>query len=160
MSDVRGASLTSPKEKSIFNEGDEEPSLTDNASFDRTREYTRTIDLLRLLHNALARFIESWQNFEGGELEYFEGAEHEALRRIWDAYLAQIKKNMAELRFMRTTLRQRTELFDNKRSGVGFLPWYWSFYVLADWYSLSMLHNWSKVERLPFKGRTLGGLRE
>lgn len=44
--------------------------------------------------------------------------EYQALRKAWDSYLAAINKDMSELRYLRRSLLQRIEMFDNKRSGV------------------------------------------
>ena len=95
--------------------------MFDDAGFTRTKDYTRTTDLLRLLHNALIITIESWEDFESGEIQYFDVQEHQALRVIWDAYLAAISKEISELRFLRRLLQQKIEMFDNKKSGVSTL---------------------------------------
>ena len=113
-----GPPLIFSKEESIFSKSGRTTTLVDDASFTRTKGYTRTIDLLRLLHNALVRIIESWENFESGEIQYFEVQEYQALRKAWDSYIARINKDMSELRFLRRTLQQKIEMFDNKRSGV------------------------------------------
>ena len=95
--------------------------MFDDARFTRTKDYTRTIDLLRLLHNALVITIESWENFESGEILYFEVQEHQALRTTWDAYLATISKDISDLRFLRRLLQQKIEMFDNKKNGASIL---------------------------------------
>lgn len=110
------------QEDSIFSKSERTSSLVDDAKFTRTKDYTRTIDLLRLLHNALIKKIESWENFEIGEIQYFEVQEYHALRKTWDSYIAGINKNITELRFLRRNLQQKIEMFDNKRSGVGLSP--------------------------------------
>lgn len=109
------------QEESIFDEGLRTSSLVDDAKLTRTKEYTRTIDLLRLLHNALVKLIEAWQHFEAGEIQYFEMKEHLTLRKTWEAYLAGINKDMAELRFLGLSLHQRIEMFDKKRGGVSYV---------------------------------------
>ena len=114
-------SANSRQEESIFSESGRTSSLFDDARFTRTRDYTRTTDILRLLHNALVITIESWEDFESGELQYFEAQEHEALRVTWDAYLAAIRKDISELRFLRRMLQQKIEMFDNKKSGASTL---------------------------------------
>jgi len=81
-------------------------------------EYTGTIDLLRLLHNALVKTIEAWEHFKTGEVQYFEMPEYQTLRKTWEAYLAGVNKDMTELRFLRRSLQQRIEMYDNKRGGV------------------------------------------
>ncbi|KAL2047059.1 hypothetical protein N7G274_001078 [Stereocaulon virgatum] len=93
-------------------------SIIDDANFTRMNEYTRTLDLLRLLYNVLVRIVELWENFESGELQYFEVQENQALRKTWDSYIAGVNKNVTELRFLRRTLQQKIEIFDNKRSGL------------------------------------------
>ena len=117
------------QEDSIFSKSERTSSLVDDAKFTRTKDYTRTIDLLRLLHNALVKKIESWENFEIGEIQYFEVQEYQALRKTWDSYIAGINKNITELRFLRRNLQQKIEMFDNKRSGVGPSPS--SLYVIC-----------------------------
>ncbi|KAL9040715.1 MAG: hypothetical protein Q9214_004374 [Letrouitia sp. 1 TL-2023] len=106
-------------EERIFDEpiGDD-ASLTDEDGFPRTREYTRTIELLRLLHNSLVKFIESWERFEDGEIQYFNINEQNSLRRAWGSHLAGIEKNINELKFLRRSLQQRIETFDTMRTGV------------------------------------------
>ena len=96
-------------------------SLADDKTFRRTKEYTTITDLLRLLHNALIKIIESWENFEKGEIQYFEVEDYQALRKVWDSHLAAINKDMSELQYLRRSLLQRIEMFDNKRSGVSVL---------------------------------------
>lgn len=95
--------------------------MFDDANFSRTRDYTRTTDLLRLLHNSLVITIESWEDFESGEIQYFEAQEHEVLRVTWDAYLAAIIKDISELRFLQRLLEQKIGMFDNKKSGASTL---------------------------------------
>ena len=74
--------------------------------------------MLRLLHNALTKTIESWENFEEGEIQYFQVEDKDILRMDWSRYLEGIEKDMAELRLLRTSLHQKIEMFDNKRNGV------------------------------------------
>ena len=71
------AMINRMQEASIFIGAAERAPLVDDASLNRTREYTWISELLRLLHNALIRFIESWENFEDGELQYFYGEEQQ-----------------------------------------------------------------------------------
>ena len=111
-------SLTPLKDRDIFGDGYLQASLTDDTQFSRTRDYTATIDLLRLLFNSLVRFIESWESFADGEVHYFEVTNQETLRSIWETYLANIEKDMTELRFLRRALDQMIEGLTNKRSGV------------------------------------------
>ena len=106
------------KEQSIFTESVERDSLTDDAAFSQTREYTTTIELLRLLHNDLVKILESWESFDHGEIQYFDVKDQETLRRGWESYLARIEKDMSELRYLRRSLQQRIESLDSKRNGV------------------------------------------
>ena len=92
--------------------------LIDDPQLSRTLDYTATVDLLRLQCNALVKVIESWERFEDAELQYFLGAEHEALRRIWDGYIAEIDTSANELRSLRTILQQKIKTFNNMRHGV------------------------------------------
>ena len=108
------------QEESIFNEGSKAAALVDDVTFQRTKEYTTITDLLRLLYNSLVKLIESWENFANGEIQYFDVTEFPALEKKWDSYKASINQDMSELRYLRRTLMQRIEMFDNKRSGVSF----------------------------------------
>ena len=110
--------LTLLQDEGVFGENFPRASLTDDTKFSRTRDYTATIDLLRLLLNSLVRFIESWESFADGEVQYFEVKDQESLRKMWENYLAGIEKDMAELRFLRRALDQRIQALNNKRSGV------------------------------------------
>ena len=92
--------------------------MSDDVKFNRTREYTSTIELLRILCNAVIKIIESWERFEGGELLYFHVEEQSILQKKWDGYLADVVKDSNELRSLRTTLRQKIETFENMKSGV------------------------------------------
>ncbi|MCJ1283202.1 hypothetical protein MMC26_002530 [Xylographa opegraphella] len=95
-----------------------QPPLNDDVSFNRTREYTSTIELLRLLCNAIIKIIEYWERFAAGELLYFHVEEQATLQRKWDGYVADIEKDSNELRSLRTTLRQKIETFDTMKSGL------------------------------------------
>ncbi|KAL8723308.1 MAG: hypothetical protein Q9225_000360 [Loekoesia sp. 1 TL-2023] len=106
------------QEESIFSEDTSVASLVDDGPFQRTKEYTTITDLLRLLHNALVKFIDSWENFEKGEIQYFEMEDYQALGETWDSNLANINRDVSELRYLRRSLLQRIEMFDIKRSGV------------------------------------------
>lgn len=64
------------------------------------------------------KLIESWEQFEEGEIQYFNIDEHNSLRRAWEAYLAGIKKNVNELKFLRRSLQHRIESFDSMRTRV------------------------------------------
>ena len=110
--------LTAFQDEGIFGDHYSKAPLTDDKKFSRTRDYTATIDLLRLLHNSLVRIIESWERFGDGEVQYFEIKDEESLRAIWEDYLASIEKDMTELRFFRRVLSQNIEVLHNKRSGV------------------------------------------
>lgn len=96
----------------------EEISLIDDAGLNRTRELTWTTELLRLLHGSLVRSIESWESFDDGELQYFHVEEQQTLRQSWDIYIAEIEKDINELRSLRRILQQKIETFDNIKDGV------------------------------------------
>ncbi|MCJ1383972.1 hypothetical protein MMC17_007086 [Xylographa soralifera] len=104
-------------EATIFHVTGQAP-LSDDPKFNRTREYTSTIELLRLLHSAIIKIIESWERFEDGELQYFDVEEQPTLRKTWDGYFADIVKDSNELRSLRTTLRQKIETFENMKNGL------------------------------------------
>ena len=106
------------QEESVFDEAVREASLVDDERLSRTKDYTQTIELLRLLHNSLVKIFESWEAFENGELQYFDARGQEILRSLWDSYLANIEKDMTELRFLRRVLQQRIEMFDTMRNGA------------------------------------------
>ena len=110
--------LTAFQDEDIFGDHYSKAPLTDDKKFSRTRDYTATIDLLRLLHNSLVRIIESWERFGDGEVQYFEIKGEESLQAIWEDYLASIEKDMTELRSLRLVLSQNIEGLKNKRSGV------------------------------------------
>ena len=95
-----------------------ETSLTDDVKFSRTREYTKTIELLRLLHNTLVRIIESWEYFDEGEMQYFEIQDNKPLSQRWQSYFASIERDMTALRSFRRSLQQQIENLDSKRNGV------------------------------------------
>lgn len=86
--------------------------------FSRTREFTTSVDLLRLLHDDLVKIIDSWESFDRGEIQYFDIRDQELLRKRWESYLASIEKNISELRFLRRSLQQSIESLDSKRNGV------------------------------------------
>ena len=109
--------MTIVQEEEIFKRAHTDDMLTDDTNFNRTRDYTFIIDLLRDLHKSIVRTIESWERFADSELQYFE-ATQESLRKIWDTYLASIEKDMTELRFCRQILWQSIETLSNKMSGV------------------------------------------
>ena len=96
----------------------EQVSLVDDAGLNRTRELTWTTELLRLLHDSLVRSIESWESFDESELQYFHDEEQQTLRKSWDMYIAEIEKDISELRSLRRILQQKIETFDNMKSGV------------------------------------------
>ena len=130
-------------------------SLIDDAAFSRTREYTSTIELLRLLHNDLIKIIDSWESFDRGEIQYFDIRDQESLRKRWESYLANIEKDISELRFLRRSLHQRIESLDSKRNGVSSqLSWVACLSNLSSW---SMLQLWSRVVWLLCKETTLVG---
>lgn len=93
-------------------------TLIDDVKFTRTRAYTESIELLRLLHNALVKFIESWESFESGEIRYFDVREQDTLRKVCESSLASVEIDMTELRFLRRSLQQRIDMFDNMKNGV------------------------------------------
>ena len=105
------------QEATIFHTTGQAP-LSDDPKLNWTRDYTFTLELLRLLHNAIIKIIESWERFEDGELQYFDVEEQGIRRRTWDGYLTDIVKDSNELRSLRTTLRQKIETFDNMKTGV------------------------------------------
>ncbi|KAI9878373.1 MAG: hypothetical protein M1830_001078 [Pleopsidium flavum] len=109
-------------EESIFNERTLEGTFVDDHSFSRTKEYTWTVQILRLFHNSLVKLIESWENFEAGEIRYFDVEDNERLQTIWrKEFLASIRKDVTELRSLRRSLQQRIEMFDTMMSGVSHL---------------------------------------
>ncbi len=96
-----------------------EASLTDDVKFTRTKEYTTTIELLRLLYNTLVKLIESWEGFNDGGVQYFDIRENEPLDQRWESYFASIEGDMTELRYLRRSIQQQIDTLDSKRNGVG-----------------------------------------
>lgn len=64
------------------------------------------------------KILESWTAFENGELEYFDDRGQEDLRNLWSTSLANIEKDVNELRSLQRTLQQRIEMFDGMRNGA------------------------------------------
>ena len=107
------------QEAGIFRRhGEAEEALQDDRLFTRTRKYTDVTRLLRLLHDGLVRTIESWEEFEVGELGYFENDESAKSRELWRKYLSDVEVDLKELRSFRRILQQRIEFFDSMRNGV------------------------------------------
>ena len=104
--------------------------MVDDIGLSRTREYTWTTELLRLLHNALTKSIESWERFKTSQLQYFQYEEQKVLRVTWNAHLANIENDLNELQFLRRVLQQKIEIFDNMKNSV-------SFYGLRNQFELS-----------------------
>ena len=105
-------------EKNIFNVDAQRLPLTDDPELNRTKEYSRIIELLHLLNNALTKVLQSWDAFVHGEICYLEPRSPDSLRERCEASTASIEKYMAELNFRNTILRQRIELFEGMRNGV------------------------------------------
>ena len=145
--------LTAFQDEGIFGDNYNKATLTDDNKFSRTRDYTATIDLLRLLCDSLTRTIESWERFVAGEVQYFEVKDQQSLQTIWENYLASAEKDMSELRFLRRVLSQDIEALNNKRSGVSSFPVKTSYVI--DNVSLSMPLLWSRVGSLPYRGTIL-----
>ena len=102
----------------MFSESRQKISPIGNPDLTRMREYTWTVELLRVLHNTLVKIIDSWEGFEKGELRYFQTEEPRAFHVLWNKYLAGIEKDLTELRSLRRSLQQMLEMFDNMRDGV------------------------------------------
>ena len=119
-------------------------TLIDDVKFTRTQAYIESIELLRLLHNALVKVIESWESFENGEIRYFDVREQDTLRKVCESSLASIEKDMTELRFLRRSLQQRIDMFDNMRNGVS--TSLNNIRLCVDIFSWSMLQLWRKAE--------------
>lgn len=110
--------LSALQDVSIFDEGALADTFVDDNKFTRTKEYTRIVQLLRLLHNSLVKLLDSWGSFQSGEIRYFRAAEDKNLDRRWKFHIASIEENVTELRFLRRSLQQRIEMFDSMRNGV------------------------------------------
>lgn len=111
------------QEESIFNEPDHDKknSFEDDEHFTRTKNNTKTVQLLRLLNNSLVKTIDSWERFEAGEIQYFRLGHHDSSRTLWNKYLSDIEKDVTELRFLSRSLQQRIDMFDHLRDGVSSL---------------------------------------
>jgi len=113
--------LSVKQEDSIFNKGILAGTFVDDGKFTRTKEYTWTVQVLRLLHNSLIKLLESWYSFQSGEIRYFRVRENDDLDKRCRSHLARIDKEIAELRSLRRSIQQRIEVFDNMRNGVSYL---------------------------------------
>ncbi len=111
----------------------------DDNDFTRTKEFTWTGQVLRLFHNSLTKTIQSWDNFEANELQYFHTGDTGAIQTSWELCFASMKKDVAELKFLQLCLQQRIEMFDTMRNSVSskiiFDP---SGGLMRDAFSLSM----------------------
>ena len=76
------------------------------------------MQVLRLFHKSLVNLLDSWNSFQAGEIRYFR-VKDDNLDRRWRSHLARIDKDITELRFLRRSLQQRIETFENMRNGVG-----------------------------------------
>ncbi|KAI9875145.1 MAG: hypothetical protein M1830_008824 [Pleopsidium flavum] len=105
-------------EDSIFNERTLADTFVDDNRFTRTKEYSWTVQVLRLFHNSLVKLLESWESFQAGEVQYFRVKDNDDLDKLWRSYLASIEEDITELRFLRRSLQQRIEMFVNMRNGL------------------------------------------
>lgn len=112
--------LRAKQEASIFNKGILADTFVDDGKFTRTKEYTWTVQFLRLLHHSLVNLLESWHRFQSGEVRYFRVRENDDLDKRCRSHLAKIDKEITELRFLRRSIQQRIEVFDNMRNGVSY----------------------------------------
>lgn len=87
----------------------------------RTRKNTEVVQLLRLLNNSLVKTIDSWGRFEAEEIRCFYLEQHDSTRTLWDYFLAEIEKDVTELRFLSMSIQQRIDMFDHLRDGVSSL---------------------------------------
>lgn len=145
------------QEESIFNELNEEPAFEDDKSFSRTKDYTSRVQLLRLLYNALVKTVESWESFEAGEIRFFDLPNDGILQALWNSYLADMEKDMTELRFLCRSVQQRIEMFDNMRNGVRAV--YARALSFAKFNSLSTPLPWLRAAWRRIKIKTLASSR-
>lgn len=75
-----------------------------------------------MFHNSLVNLLESWASFQAGEIHYFQVRDNDSLAELWVSYHASIEEDIKELRFLRRSIRQRIEMFDNMRNGVSSMP--------------------------------------
>lgn len=90
----------------------------DDIHFSRTKKNTEIVQLLRLLNNSLVKTIDSWNRFNIEEIRLFHLEAHYSCHTLWDFYLAEIEKDVSELRFLSKSLQQRIDMFDHMRDGV------------------------------------------
>lgn len=62
--------------------------------------------------------LSSHGSFESGEIRYFDVREQDTLRKVCESSLASVEKDMTEFRFLRGSLQQRIDMFDNMKNGV------------------------------------------
>jgi len=60
--------------------------------------------------------LSGWRN------SIFRGQDNNDLDALWRSYLTCIEEDITELRFLRRSLQQRIEMFDNMRNGVSNVP--------------------------------------
>ena len=105
------------QDRNIFETTRTEETLIDDPGYSRTRSYTTSLQLLRLLSNSLVRNIETWERFETGEIQYFR-SDNATLREAWDRHLAEIQRDVNQLLALRRKLQQKIETIDSMRNGA------------------------------------------
>lgn len=108
------------QEQSVFNNPDGY-MFGDDERFSRTKDNTQTVQLLRLLSNSLVKTLDSWERFEAGGIRCFHLGHHNSSRTAWNNYLAEIDKDVTELRFLSRSLQQKIDMFDHLRDGASAL---------------------------------------
>jgi hypothetical protein len=93
----------------------------DNEQYTWTISYTRAVSILRRFHDALLLTVEAWQEFELGEILYFETKSTE-LDALWKQYMDSLFNEISELRYLQRSLLQRIQTFDRMKDGVCKVP--------------------------------------
>ncbi|KAH0547759.1 hypothetical protein FGG08_000016 [Glutinoglossum americanum] len=107
-----------PHENTIFDEklaASQLGTFVDDSNISQTKDYTWTLQVLRLLFNALTKTIEAWECFERDDTRYFNATE---FNLQWASYFGDIRRNMKQLRDLRMSLQQKMESFENMRNNV------------------------------------------
>jgi hypothetical protein len=89
----------------------------DDQSFTGTKAYTWAVSVLRSFHDLLIKTLDAWDIFASHELRYFETSS-DMLQSIWAEYMADMDKNVSEMRYLQRSLVQRIETFDRMKDGV------------------------------------------
>ena len=106
------------QENTVFDEVAPSGTIVDDEDISHTRHYSWAVKVLRLLNNVLTRTVESWECFKCGDIRCFDVDSDARHQSTWPLYMSDIRRDLDELQALRTSLRQKIEMFDNMKSGV------------------------------------------